>query len=603
MPFRRRLTTALPGLIASMAGGAAPAEAHAFGARYDLPLPLEYYLIAAGATVALSFVMMVLAFDSRAARAKGMWIDLFDLASARWLRHPAAVAAAKTLSVGLFCLVVTAGLFGDQDPIRNFAPTFIWITWWVGFAYVASLLGNFWPTINPWANIHDGVGKLIRLVAPAGVMGRRLPYPKWLGAWPAIVLFILFAWFELIFAGAKTPATLAAAILIYSGLTWAGMAIFGRDVWLARGEAFSLAFNVFGRFAPLGVRDEEGVADGLAPSSGHWGIRPYASDLVTTSPCPLSVTIFILVMLSTVTFDGFKETPFWSDVLRWTALSPFFHPLLRLIHDLGFDYFIVLETAVLVLFPVVFLAVYMLFSWLTRWAAATDRRVTDVAGLFIYSIVPIAIAYHLAHYLSYLLTAGQNIIPLASDPLGRGWNLFGTAGYKTDIGIVGARFVWYCAVIAIVAGHVFAVGVSHFVALRVFEPTRLALRSQYPMLALMVAYTMVSLWILSQPIVGSPSLSTLGARSDTVTLAPYEFRELCLAMKDGDKIAVDFRADRPVDYDIHYHDGFTIRFPVRLKGVTTHGDRFVARSSRPYCLMWFNGGIRQTSLRYRIRGP
>jgi hypothetical protein len=593
MGFCHRLLPALMCAVLALFTGASRAWAHAFGARYDLPLPLDYYLAAAGAAVALSFVIMAIAFDSRAARAKGSWIDLLDFGPIRLLAHPGVVSAFKILSVGLFCLVLAAGFWGNQDPVRNFAPTFIWIIWWVGLAYIAALVGNVWPTINPWSNMIDLLEKVARRFGLRGHLSFDLAYPGWLGAWPAIILFILFAWFELIFEGAKTPTILAASILMYSIVTWAGMVMFGRRTWLDHGEAFSLAFTVFGRFAPIG-RDA---------TSGRWGLRPYASDLVTTTPCPLSMTIFILVMLSTVTFDGFKETPFWSDLLQAIALSPYFHPLIRLIHDIGFDYFIVLETIVLVLFPIVFAMVYLGFAWLTKRAAGCEHSVTEIAGLFIYSIVPIAIAYHLAHYLSYLLTAGQNIIPLASDPFGMGWNLFGTANYKTDIGLVGAKFVWYTAVLAIVAGHVFAVGVSHFVALRVFEPVRVALRSQYPLLVLMVAYTMVSLWILSQPIVGSPSLSTLSTRSDTVTMAPFEFRELCVALADDQKIDVEFQSGEPIEYDIHYHDGFTVRFPVKLTGVTTHSDQFVAESDRAYCLMWFNGGLKETSLRYRVTGP
>jgi len=576
------------------------AFAHAFGARYDLPLPLEYYLAAAGAAVALSFVMMAIAFDSRAARAKGPWIDLTKYRLVRFLGHPLAVLSVKIFSIGLFYLVLASGYFGNQDPVKNFAPTFIWIIWWVGLAYIAALIGNFWPTINPWANIFDGVEKLLR---PRTPLGLRLPYPKWLGVWPAIILFVLFAWFELINETAKTPATLANAILIYSGITWAGMVIFGRNVWLAHGEAFTLAFDVFGRFAPLGTRAEEGRVENTKTGTYIWGLRPYASALVTTTPCRLLMTLFILVMLSTVTFDGFKETPFWSDMLQSIALAPFFHPLIRLIHNVGFDYFIVLETIVLILFPIMFLAVYLGFSFLTKWVSRCEQTVTEIAGLFIYSLVPIAIAYHLAHYLSYLVTAGQLIIPLASDPFGTGWNLFNTADYNTNIGVVGAKFVWYTAVITIVAGHVFAVGVSHIVALRVFEPARVALRSQYPLLFLMVGYTMVSLWILSQPIVGTPSLSTLSARSDTVTMAPYEFREFCVALEDKQKIEVEFQSSQPINYDIHFHDGFTIRFPVRLDNVTKHAEQFAADSKRAYCLMWFNSSLKATSLRYQVIGP
>ena len=583
--------------------GSFPASAHAFGARYDLPLPLEYYLAAAGATVALSFVMMVIAFDSRAARAKGAWIDIAKFIPIRLLTHPTMVFVLKMLSIGLLCLVIAAGFFGNPDPVKNFAPTFIWIIWWVGLAYIAALVGNFWPTLNPWSNIFDAFERLLRLFGLRGPLSLERPYPGWLGVWPAIVLFILFAWFELIIEEAKTPEILSISILIYSGLTWGGMFVYGRNVWLAHGEAFSLTFGVFGRFAPIGKAAEDNTDVDANTSPGRWGLRPYAGGLITTIPCQLSLTIFILAMLSTVTFDGFKETPFWSDLLQSIALAPFFHPLIRLIHDIGFDYFVVLETIVLILFPLVFVVVYMGFAWMTKWMSGCRQSVTDIAGLFIYSLVPIAIAYHLAHYLSYLITAGQLIIPLASDPFGIGWNLFGTAGYETNIAIIGAKFVWYTAVIAIVAGHVFAVAVSHFIALRVFEPTRVALRSQYPLLVLMVGYTMVSLWILSQPIVGSPSLSTLSARSDTVTMAPFEFRELCVELADKQKIKVDFQSGQPIQYDIHYHDGFVIRFPIKMTNVTIHADEFVAQSDRAYCLMWFNQNLMETSLRYRVIGP
>jgi hypothetical protein len=117
------------------------------------------------------------------------------------------------------------------------------------------------------------------------------------------------------------------------------------------------------------------------------------------------------------------------------------------------------------------------------------------------SLIPIAIAYHLAHYLTYLLIQGQLVIRLASDPFGFGWNLFGTARYRPDIGLVGARFAWYTAVSAIVLGHILAVYVAHVIALREYATRRAALRSQVPMLVLMVGYTMVSLWIIAQPIV------------------------------------------------------------------------------------------------------
>jgi hypothetical protein len=161
----------------------------------------------------------------------------------------------------------------------------------------------------------------------------------------------------------------------------------------------------------------------------------------------------------------------------------------------------VIGTMGLIAFPVVFWSLYRGFAeWVARAGGSADST-GDVARAFVVSLVPIAIAYHLAHYFTYLLIQGQLLIPLASDPLGLGWNLLGTARYRPDIGIVGARFAWYTAVIAIVVGHIIAVYVAHAIALRVFPDRVAAVHSQYPMLLLMVGYTMISLWIIAQPIV------------------------------------------------------------------------------------------------------
>ena len=216
---------------------------------------------------------------------------------------------------------------------------------------------------------------------------------------------------------------------------------------------------------------------------GNGKARPYVSALVATGACRLSVTAFVLVMLSTVTFDGFKETPVWGALLQWIALAPAFHPIIRGAHDLGLDFHVILETVVLAVFPLLFLLVYLGFSWLRKQTAGDTRSVSDIAGLFVFALVPIAVAYHVAHYLSYFLVAGQFIVPLVSDPFGIGWDFFGTSGYRVEIGVI----VWYSAVIAIVAGHVIAVGVAHVVATRVFDTPGAALRSQYPFLILMVA--------------------------------------------------------------------------------------------------------------------
>jgi hypothetical protein len=161
----------------------------------------------------------------------------------------------------------------------------------------------------------------------------------------------------------------------------------------------------------------------------------------------------------------------------------------------------VINTLGLLGFPLAFALVYGLFAAWMASAAGSVLSAGTVARLFVFSLIPIAIAYHLAHYLTYLLIQGQFVIRLASDPFGLGWNLFSTGRYRPDVGVVGARFAWYTAVIAIVAGHIIAVYVAHVIALREYPARRAAIRSQFPMLVLMVGYTMMSLWIIAQPIV------------------------------------------------------------------------------------------------------
>jgi hypothetical protein len=545
---------------------------------------------------------MALVFRARSEENSAPWADLTLFKPVRALLHPAFVGMVQAVAIGLFALVLGAGLFGTEKTAGNFAPAFVWIIWWVGFAYLAALVGNFWPVVNPWAILYSWAEKAFARLSNGRRLSLGRPYPAHFGVWPAVVLFGCFAWFELISLSARNPASLATAIIIYSALTWLGMLLYGRETWLARGEAFSLAFDVFGRFAPLGGRDID-----APPGDGPRRIflRPYAGALVVSTPCRLSVTAFVLLMLSTVTFDGFKETPLWGSLLREVAASPVAHPLIRGIHDLGFDLHQVLQTLMLALFPLVFLLVYLCFAWLIKRVTPDPRPVREIAGLFVYSLVPIAIAYHLAHYLSYLIMGGQFIIPLASDPFGFGWDLFGTAGYQIEIGLIDARFTWYMAVISIVGGHVIAVGVAHFTALEVFETPKAALRSQYPLIVLMVGYTVASLWILSQPIVSSGDVSRLSAPSDTVTLAPFEFRERCYVMNAGEELGYSFHAhgSKKMKFNIHYHDGLKVRFPTTFTGNKISGGTFRAKSKRNYCLMWTNQSLSKTTLTYDVTGP
>ena len=428
-----------------------PALAHGFGQRFDLPLPLWMFLVGAGATVAVTFALLARQRHA-AARTPGQAFTLIE-------RIPLATALAfflRSFVLAMYVLVIVAGYLGVQNPVKNIAPAMVWAIWWVGMAYVSALLGDLWALVNP-------LDTLFRWVF--GERVARLAWPAWAGVWPATLLFFAFINLELNWDGSEHPASLATAMLAYSALTWLGMWLFGRRCWLEHGEVFAVVFGLLARFAPNHV------------THGRWQLRPFGAGLLVVSPLGWSHIALVMLMLASVSFDGLMETQAWLDVQAMLPVAP---------------------ALALLLLPSLFLLVYLGTCWaIARCGGGAPVRTT--AGLYVQTLVPIAIAYHFAHYLSFLAMAAQYLIPLASDPLGQGWDLFGTGLYFIRLGIVDARMVWYVSLFAIVAGHVAAVWLGHQTALRQFGAR--AVRSQYPMLALMVAYTLLSLWIIAQPIV------------------------------------------------------------------------------------------------------
>jgi len=490
------------------------AEAHGFGQRYTLPVPLWLYLYGSAAVVVLSFVLVGFVIGEE--RAPGSY-RRYNLLKTRWLRtlltHPALLLTLRVISVGLFALVVLSGILGEQAPSLNFAPTFVWVIWWVGLGIFIALVGNLWPLINPWKTLFDWADAAARRM---GLRGLELhaPYPAQLGVWPALLLYFSFVWLEIVFAGAPRPSNIALFALVYSVITWTGMSYFGRDVWLRQGEAFSVFFGILARFAPSEVRVTDpalcedcgvvchGEPDGCVncyecfefaePEKRELNLRPWAVGLVRAESVAADRLAFVLFMLASVTVDGLLVTSAW---LRVETLA---FPATQAVGRWGY---VLLQTLGLLVVPALFGAIYYGFAWLMRLLGGWDQRVRVIAAGFVYSLVPIALAYQIAHYYTLLLIQGQGIIPLMSDPFGWGWNLLGTAGYTVNAALLDAAFVWYSQVALIVAGHVIAVYLAHVLALRLVRNLRRALRSQYPMLALMVLYTVSSLWILSQPII------------------------------------------------------------------------------------------------------
>lgn len=454
----------------------ATACAHAFGERYDLPVPLGYFVVGAALTVALSFVVAALFMRGSTGEgpAPGIIVPLGPVL-------PALRAAGRVLGVLLFFAVLAAGLFGISNPQLNLAPVLVWITWWVGLPLVVACIGNVWPALDPWRALFEWGDAAARRLGSANGICLGLAYPAGLGAWPAVFLLLLFVWIEVIFPRAVDPPLLAAMVLAWSVVTLLGMACFGGVAWRRNADVFSLYFSMLGRFAAIA----------MGPDARSIVLRPIGHGLIESAVESPAVVAFVLAMLATVLFDGLLGTQALALVHgALTAAVPGFTD------ERGY----VLGAAGLICVWLLFVGAYYL-SCLVTSRLVRDRPVTAVARMFALTLIPIAIAYNIAHYFSYLVVQGQMIIPRLSDPLGRQWDLFGTAMYYPDIGLLDARFTWYLAIASIVTGHVISIWLAHRLALREFRTSRQAVIASIPLTVLMMTYTAISLLVMAEPLV------------------------------------------------------------------------------------------------------
>jgi hypothetical protein len=451
--------------------------AHGIASVRDLPLPMWLFYYGAGIVLIVSFVALGALWKrpQLAQRAQGRPLG------PRWQRvllGPELRIVLGALSFGLLVLVFAAAAFGEDSVATNLAPTFVWVVFWLGLVPLVILFGNVWSVLSPWRAAADAVAWLagrmrVHWVPPLAI-------PERVGRWPATILLFLFVGLELAYPDSSSPRTLAVAIGIYSWITWLGTAAVGREQWLRYGEAFNVYFGLLARLSPFGVVERDGRRVAV--------VRVPGARLAMREEVPGTLP-FVAVMLGSVAFDGFSRTTWWQErifsieselVLESERLSDLAVTAFNLVGLIG-------AIAIVAL-------IYMLAVEGARLAAG-ERG--SLAEEFLGSLVPIALAYSVAHYFSLFVLQGQVTWRLISDPFGWGWDLFGTADYQPRLDILTPNLVWYVAVGALVIGHVIGLALAHDRAVTLYRRPGLALRTQYAMLLLMVAYTVGGLWLLS----------------------------------------------------------------------------------------------------------
>lgn len=461
---------ALAATLAAALLAAPDAFAHGFVGREDLPIPRWLFGWAATAVLVVSFVALAVLWPK--AQLEGARERVI-------LRVPKALEVVPgAIGVALFAIVVWAGFSGTQSTQANLAPTFVWVLFWVGVPVLSFIVGDWFRAVNPWRAVGRAAGWVGQRVAPRS-LPEPLAYPEKLGRWPAAAGIVVLAWIELAVpqASRNDPSVLAWLILAYGATMLVGMALYGVEQWTRNADPFAVYFRFVGAMSPLNWED------------GKIALRKPFTGLTQIRGIPGTVAL-LAVLIGSTTFDGLSGNDFWTE--RALDIADVFE-------GLGLSDTRALTGADTIGLLLTILACAGLF-WLGVLGMRTvDQRFApiELARKFAHSLVPIAFAYVLAHYFSLLAYQGQAAIYLASDPRGRGSDLFGTATNTIDYEIVGANGIWYVQVAALVIGHVAGLVLAHDRALVVFDDVKRATRSQYWMLAVMVAFTSLGLWLLS----------------------------------------------------------------------------------------------------------
>lgn len=439
-----------------LVGIADPVVAHAGSLRLtggQASIPMWIVIFTGGGVIAASFLLASLITNETTITAIHEWQRPLP-----WLEQLLApvtrlIAVIAVLSLAL---IVLAGIIGPSDPAANFAVVVVWAGWWAGYTMSIYLVGNTWPAVNPWRTL----ARWLPTLRDEADLER-------FGSWPSVIGLLALVFVEVVSPVAESPPLLATVIIVYTTLTLAGTLIFGADAWFTHIDPIARVFQSYGRVAPL-QRTEAGLV--FSPlNTGR-----------TNQDQRLAVP-FIIALLWSTTYDGFVATQLWNSIARGLV-------------GLGLPPLLVYFLAMAIGYSV-FLWGFRLASRLARKTANTYLTVHALEQHFIPSLLPIAAGYHLAHFLGYFLSLLPALLIVVTRPLG-------PASPVPVLALPG----WFggLELLFIILGHILAIWIAHATSFELFTGRLQPIRSQYPYIAIMVTYTMVSLWIVAQPSLAPP---------------------------------------------------------------------------------------------------
>ena len=439
--------------------------AHEVGdSRFDAPLPLSSLFAGAGATVALTAGWLAVSEQTPTVRDRPSHTVALPVPVVDAVRAVAGVGFLLGVVAVLWC-----GLTGRQVAAENVATLLTWLVWFHGLALVAVVLGSPWRVLAPWLTFYRALERL------EGGSLSALDYPERLGAWPALVGFLaLFGVVENLTPGiTRSPRLTAVVVAVYTGVMVVGTVAFGR-AWVTRGDPLGAFYDLLGRVAPVEWTREGGAYRASLRPPWRACVPPVAD---------LALAALVVAAVYTVSFDGFVETPEFQALLFAARDALGTGPVTSLfLYLLG-----------LVAFCSAFALAAAVADRLGGVGSA-PRDWTGAVRRFAPTVLPIAAAYEVAHTYPAVVSQTATLVEVALAPVA-------SVALADPLGWLSVPAFWGSQVVLVVAGHVVAVVAAHLAALGRYETPTAARRGHLPLVVVMVGYTVLSLWIISRPVV------------------------------------------------------------------------------------------------------
>ena len=346
----------------------------------------------------------------------------------------------KLFGIIILFLLVAPGIFGNESSKTSVAPLILWVFLWIGVPVLGLLFGDIYSKFNP-LNLFS-----LKSNKPESV-------------YFACILFIGLTWFELVWKEPGNPLNIA--IVLITLFVCVNLLRYFLKKSLIEVDPLLLLHYLYSKLKLFNSRPYfRSLLDNIGNLAKLKGIE-----------------YFVLLMIGTVTYDGLRETTFWYNQFGSRTDDMGFSTMMFLIMNLGTILF------------------YRFACFFAIKVGGSDLKLNHVSNLFGHTMLPIAFAYHVTHYLTLLLFESQTFFYRFNDPIGIGMNILNVEEPTINY-FIEPLVIWGIQVAVTLLGHMLSVVLAHDLAVKLFGHQQ-SDKTQYIFLFITVALTLQALFVLS----------------------------------------------------------------------------------------------------------